>query len=413
MERLIEMGERMGLSGEALQAFVTEQQSIEREERQRERDLKRLQVEVDAREADRKHELEMKKVERESAAEVEITTERGVGSGKRPSRFPKLPPFQESSDEIDSYLQRFERFAKSNGWPDSEWATALSALLTGKALDVYSRMPDDAALNFALLKEALLKCYDLMTDGYRNKFRKCRSELYENPEQFITWLNTYLDKWILLSHTADTPDGIKDLFIREQFINACPRDLAAHLREREIPNLMELAQVAERFLTARNRKFYSVPTTHQSNPSLASGEANCAQPKEASLENPSVLCYLCKKFGHKASECKFRPRRVCYICGKLGHEARDCWSHQRGTAGDAKSKQKAATAIRKHQHEQGVQQEVRTRESEDVGAGCLSSRDQLQFASAPNLSHCNPRGYLMMDSRESSFRQQRQNTEAD
>ena len=35
MERLIEMGERMVPSGEALQAFVTEQQSIEREERKR------------------------------------------------------------------------------------------------------------------------------------------------------------------------------------------------------------------------------------------------------------------------------------------------------------------------------------------------------------------------------------------
>ena len=196
-------------------------------------------------------------------------------------------------------MQRFERFAKSNSWPDSEWATALGALLTGKALDVYSRMPDDAALNFALLKETLLKRYDLTTDGYRNKFRKCRLELYENLEQFITRLNTYLDKWILLSHTADSSNGIKDLFIREQFINARPRDLAAHLREKEIPNLMELAQVAERFLTAHNRRFYSVPSTHQSNPSLASGEANCAQPKEASLENPSVQCYLCKKLATK------------------------------------------------------------------------------------------------------------------
>ena len=225
-------------------------------------------------------------------------------------------------------------------------------------------------------------------------------ELYENPQHFITRLNTYLDKWILLSHTADTSNGIKDLFIRKQFINACPGDLAAHLREREIPNVMDLAQVAERLLTVHNRKFYSVPTTHQSNPSLSSGEANCVQPTEALLENPGVQCYLCKKFGHKASECKFRLRRGCYICSKLGHEARDCWSHQCGNAGDAKSRQKAATAIRKHQHEQGLQQEVRKRESEDVGAGCLSSRDQSQFASVPDLSHYDPMGYLVLDSGE-------------
>ena len=91
---------------------------------------------------------------------------------------------------------------------------------------------------------------------------------------------------------------------------------------------------------------------------------------------------------------------MCYICSKLGYEARDRWPHQRGTAGDAKSRQKAATAIRKHRHEQGIQQEVQTRESQDVGAGCLSSRDQSQSASVPDLSPYNPRGYLVLDSGE-------------
>ena len=86
--------------------------------------MKKLQLEVDVREADRKHELEMRKVERKSATEVEITTEPEVGSGKQSGKFPKLPPFQGSIDAIDSYLQRFESFAKSNGWPDPEWATA-------------------------------------------------------------------------------------------------------------------------------------------------------------------------------------------------------------------------------------------------------------------------------------------------
>ena len=37
---------------------------------------------------------------------------------------------------------------------------------------------------------------------------------------------------MLLVHTENEIVSIKDLFIREQFINSCPRDLAAHLRER-------------------------------------------------------------------------------------------------------------------------------------------------------------------------------------
>ena len=63
----------------------------------------------------------MKRVEGiDPATEVEITAEPKVGSGKRSGKFPKLPPFQEGSDEKNRYLHRFERFAKSNGWPESE-----------------------------------------------------------------------------------------------------------------------------------------------------------------------------------------------------------------------------------------------------------------------------------------------------
>ena len=108
----------------------------------------------------------------------------------------------------------------------------ISALLTGKALDVYSRMPDETAVNYDLLKEALLKRYDLTTDGYRDKFCKSRPQQYENPEQFVTRPKSYLDKWILLSHTDESAIGIKELFMREQFINACRKDLAIHPRER-------------------------------------------------------------------------------------------------------------------------------------------------------------------------------------
>ena len=35
-----------------------------------------------------------------------------------------------------------------------------------------------------------------------------------------------------LSDTEQTFDGLKDLIVKEQFIDSCPKDLAIHLRER-------------------------------------------------------------------------------------------------------------------------------------------------------------------------------------
>jgi hypothetical protein len=36
---------------------------------------------------------------------------------------PKLPPFEERSDDIDSYLKRFKRHAEAHYWHKTIWAT--------------------------------------------------------------------------------------------------------------------------------------------------------------------------------------------------------------------------------------------------------------------------------------------------
>ena len=46
---------------------------------------------------------------------------------------PKLPKFEEERDNMDTYLQRFEKSAKTQKWDHAEWTTYLCALLTGKS----------------------------------------------------------------------------------------------------------------------------------------------------------------------------------------------------------------------------------------------------------------------------------------
>ena len=47
-----------------------------------------------------------------------------MGGVKRESsskaKLPKLPPFPDGKDELYSYLQRFEVFAKTNGWKEEQ-----------------------------------------------------------------------------------------------------------------------------------------------------------------------------------------------------------------------------------------------------------------------------------------------------
>ena len=86
------------------------------------------------------------------------------------AKSPTLPPFIDEKDELDSYLLRFERYAENASWEKDTWAIKLSALLTGRAMDIYTRMSDVDASDYDKLKKALLTRYNYTEDGYRKRF---------------------------------------------------------------------------------------------------------------------------------------------------------------------------------------------------------------------------------------------------
>jgi len=83
--------------------------------------------------------------------EIEARDNATNGGGSR-AKTPRLPAFVDGKDDIDAYIERFDRFAASQKWERETWATNLSALLTDQALDVYSRLGQDETDNFDRLK---------------------------------------------------------------------------------------------------------------------------------------------------------------------------------------------------------------------------------------------------------------------
>ena len=202
MEKYLELATRHGLQGENALKFAMERldKDVEREERRLERDKER-EKEREDREKERKHELE--KLQYQSKVQ---STSRQVTSTVQT---PKLPPFVEGRDEMDSYLLRFERFARAAEWEKDQWAVSLSALLTGKALDIYYRMDVEESSDYDDLKQALLRRYGLTAEGYRKKLRESKPEQDETPGQFVVRLQAYLTRWIELGETEDSRDGLR------------------------------------------------------------------------------------------------------------------------------------------------------------------------------------------------------------
>ena len=141
-------------------------------------------------------------------------------------KLPTLPAFVDGKDDLDSWLLRLERFANTSEWPKENWCTSLSALRTGRALDVFCHLSESEAMDYDRVKEVLQKRYNLTEDGYRQKFRAGTPDDGENANMFIVRLKTYLEKWMKLFETPQTYDELRDLCIREQFLDSSLVDLS-------------------------------------------------------------------------------------------------------------------------------------------------------------------------------------------
>ena len=338
----MQLGKEMGLEGAKMLAFVENQQKLEgkreekrrqleeesrkeeeekeerrrredeeRETRRQERELRKLEMEAELLKqkeameaAKREHELELTRLGQEHNLAVQVPNREDR------AKTPKLPSFVDGKDDLDAYLQRFERFATNAKWDKTGWATELSALLSGRALDVYSRLSEEDAVNHDKMKLALMKRYDLTEDGYRRKFRGSKPEVDESPDQFIA----------RLSQTEQTFQGLKDLIVKEQFINSCPKELAVHLRERAPETLHEIAKIADQYLEAHGKHLFS--PVRAKPPAQPDRDETKRLPSDTS----PMHCYKCNARGHKSVNCPNAVRK-CFLCGRQGHEARNCRSN--------------------------------------------------------------------------------------
>ena len=144
-------------------------------------------MKIEAARKDKEMEMEKEVALKKIEAEVElkkieaVTTSHPWGPKEKSSnpRSPKLPYFDEHTDKMDSYLTRFESYALSNKWDPSMWASYLSALLKGRALEVFVRLSRDDQSDYGQIKEALLTNFDFTERSFRKKFRDCRPEKAE------------------------------------------------------------------------------------------------------------------------------------------------------------------------------------------------------------------------------------------
>ena len=280
-EKFVEQGKQLGLTGESLMKYVErrEEQNAEREERSKKREHEE-RIEREKRENEREqrenereqraHEERMKAQEAgekekqrqhemaiaqmRSEAKRDVGDHQGTSNNSQRGYIPKLPPFQEDKDEIDSFLYRFEAHATTCEWEKEKWPLYVASLLKGSALTLYHSMASKGSTSWEDLKRELLKKFQCTEEGFREKFRQIRPEADESFAAFLIRAGHLLDRWVELSNTPTSYGGLRDLILREQILQSVSPELGTFLRERDIPSAEVMCKLAEQYREARPGK---------------------------------------------------------------------------------------------------------------------------------------------------------------
>ena len=289
-----------------------EEREFERQERKEKDRLDRIErdLEREHREADRKL-LQDALVRDES---------------KQTAKQIRLPPYDEKED-IDVYIQSFEKIATLQKWDKNSWSIMLGTKLTGRAREIFVRMPND--MSYDDLKEALLMNYKLSAETYRKKFRTTRKQEDETFSQYAFRLDTYLTRWLSLSDKTECFDDLKDIIIYEQILNTANADLTIFLKERKPKSVLDAVELAENFTDARR---YSQPRTghdnsrfRKPNPNIHSKESrgsnNVNDPSKESEDRIETQIF---KSRTQYQNNQRNRNTGCFTCGESSHIARDC-----------------------------------------------------------------------------------------
>ncbi|XP_070177995.1 uncharacterized protein [Littorina saxatilis] len=254
------------------------------------------------------HDLRMQLLQRESESKRVKRGSRdgadneGDSSGEEESSDlrgfrPSIPMFDESKENIATWLKRFERVATLYKWKRNTWATRVSTRLSGRAVEVYNTLDDDSADDYDGLKVALLGRYQLTAETYRRRLRTCKRKEHETFRQFGARIEENLTKWHELSEITE----LKQLVLLEQFLQTLSADMAAYVKEKKPQTLAEAVKSAEIHFEAHrdSKKFFQ----HDRDQGGKAGVGEKQKSGDNSVGTSGRKCFICESPKHLARDC--------------------------------------------------------------------------------------------------------------
>ena len=232
-----------------------------------------------------------------------------------------VPAFHET--EVDKYFLHFEKVARSSKWPEEEWTLLLQSSLVGKAREVYSALSVDDSGRYEIVKNAILKAYELVPEAYRQKFRGTAKGDNQTHVEFTRQKETLFDRWCKSKEISKNFENLRQLILVEEFKNCVSCEVKTYLDEKKADTLKEAAVLADDYVLTHKGVFNQrtptvthldqrappfVPSNHGQRQNNVRGSGKNQQLNARGRRRNSLLpagpeCYYCKKKGHVMADC--------------------------------------------------------------------------------------------------------------
>ena len=250
---------------------------------------------------------------RDEMKELLARTEAGAGKDTTKVSLPK-PTLQKLSvdDDIEHFLEMFERTAKQREWPEDVWAMQLAGLLTGKAMAAYANLSTESAHDYQAVRQAILRRYQVNAETHRQQFRQDRKKANESYGEWADRLRDRFAKW-----KKDREISVEEMILLEQFIAGVPEGLAIWIKEKEPKSLTEAAELADTYALAREdgvkgtqkvtTPLGTAPRGDRQEPRWVESSSPTEQRgRDQTNQQGEKRCFQCNRFGHMMYNCPYK-----------------------------------------------------------------------------------------------------------
>ena len=327
LQELRKLKTMMNEDNESGSELKQEKNRIDKEDNETE--MSKLELQVRLKELDLAMEREKKEMQIEietertkQTVEIERTKQLGLKlefeskcksqddkSSEITKAFNALPKFDEQ--DVDGYFSHFERTALVMEWPKDSWAKLVQKGFVGKARDAWAALPARSLLEYNVVKEAVLKAYEMVPEAYRQKFRSLRYTPGQQCVDLAKEKRTLLKRWSSACQVKSQND-LEEIILIEEFKNSIPFEVKLFLDQNDIKTLTSAATKADEYLLTKklgtNQNStdtrYKGPAGYTSSqPSQTGGPVVESASRSSRAGGPVVYCYRCSKPGHIGKNC--------------------------------------------------------------------------------------------------------------